>query len=425
MQRIIVSSRFRASSSANRERIFTSQLIQLRFETIGLFCLQMEKTLIWQSSEYQLRTVNERVSNLQTSDEKMHSRPEPERITSPNAKVRRLGYFVLFSKMLQKKRFSCVSLQNRILEKTVQEENRTLLEQACKELRVRRRTPVMITGEIRSEDAFRRYLGTAIEMGLIQKTSGRLYNTKRGEVLSVLSRNNNPFKLSLAQSYLLLMIILDKDYDYISSVVRCSIRNGKDEYKDFFERVTKIWRQKLENLDFKSAKTYDTLRKAISTEWKDKKTYYRDIIRASRLEWLLDLKVIEYWSIKTNRVVFREGIENLLDRKNFSYTFVTYMQSLVKGSIVYWREIPLQKRTELVGEILKQSFRLFETVDALPKISANQLLEYGLSVLAGSGHVCSIEELDNAVKKFIMSNLDTYRYVTIISEADRGYISKL
>ena len=327
--------------------------------------------------------------------------------------------------MLKEKLFSWVSIQNRILEKQAQEENRILLEQACKELRVRRRTAEVVTGEIRSDDAFRRYLGTAIELGLIQEVSGRLYNTKRGEILSALSKTDNPFKLNLAQVYLLLMIILDKDYDYISSVVRCSIKNGKNEYKNFFESVTRIWTQKLENLDFKSAKAYDALKTAINTKWRNPKTYYRDIIRASRLEWLLDLKVIEYWNIKTNRVIFRENIENLLEKKNFSYTFVTYMQSLLKGSITYWKEIPLQKRNELVDRILKRSFTLFKTSDALPKISANQLLEYGLSILAESGIVCSIEELDDAVKQFILSNLDGYRYVTIISDADRGYISEL
>jgi len=325
--------------------------------------------------------------------------------------------------MLKEKPFSRSSLQNRILEK--QAENRKLLEQACKELRVRRRTAELVTGEICSEDAFMRYLGAAIELGLMQEFPGRLYNTKRGEILSDLGKNDNPFKLNLAQSYLLLMILLDKDYDYISSVVRCSIKNGKNEYKNFFDSITKIWKQKLENVDFTNVKAYDALRTAINTKWKSPKSYYREIIRASRLEWLSDLKVIEYWNIKTNRVIFRENIENLLGKENFSDSFVTYMQSLLKGTITYWKEIPLQKRNKLVDRILKRGFSLFKTSDAIPKISANQLLEYGLSILAESGIVCSIEELDDAVKQFILSNLDSYRYVTIISEADRGYISEL
>jgi len=325
--------------------------------------------------------------------------------------------------MLKEKPFSGITLQNRILEKNA--ENRILLEQACRELRVRRRTAELVTGEINKEDAFRRYLRTAIELGLMKEVSGRLYNTKRGEILSALSNNSNPFKLNLAQSHLLLMIFLEKDYDYISSVVRCSIKNGKNEYKNFFDSVVKIWKEKRERLNLKNANAYDALKTAIDTKWKNQRSYYREVIRASRLEWLLDLKVIEYWNIKTNRVIFRENIENLLGKEIFSYSFVTYMQSLVKGSITYWKEIPLQKRNKLVERIMKRSFSLFKTSDTIPKISANQLLEYGLSILAESGIICKIDELDDALKQFTLSNLDRYRYVTIISNADRGYISEL
>jgi len=325
--------------------------------------------------------------------------------------------------MLKEKPFSGITLQNRILEKNA--ENRILLEQACRELRVRRRTAELVTGEINKEDAFRRYLRTAIELGLMKEVSGRLYNTKRGEILSALSNNSNPFKLNLAQSHLLLMIFLEKDYDYISSVVRCSIKNGKNEYKNFFDSVVKIWKEKRERLNLKNANAYDALKTAIDTKWKNQRSYYREVIRASRLEWLLDLKVIEYWNIKTNRVIFRENIENLLGKEIFSYSFVTYMQSLVKGSITYWKEIPLQKRNKLVERIMKRSFSLFKTSDTIPKISANQLLEYGLSILAESGIICKIDEFDDALKQFTLSNLDRYRYVTIISNADRGYISEL
>ena len=325
--------------------------------------------------------------------------------------------------MLKEKQFPKLLLQNRIIAKET--ENRKLLEQACKELRVIRRTAERVTGEIRSEDAFRRYLGTAMELGLVQELSGRLYNTKRGEILSALSKNGNPFKLNLAQSYLLLKILLDKDHDYLSSVIRCSIKNGANEYKTFFDIVTKVWHQKLEKVNFKNIKAYDALKIAINTKWKEPQSYYRENIRGPRLEWLSDLKAIEFWNIKKNRVIFRKNIDILLGDKNFSYSFITYMKSLIKGSVTYWKEIPWQKRNKLVARILKQSFNVFKISDAFPKISADQLLEYGLSILSESGIVCEVDELDDAVKLFMQSNLDRYRYVTIISDADRGYISEL
>ena len=348
---------------------------------------------------------------------------EPQRITSATTKVRRLGYFVLFSRILRETPLPRLLLQNRIFKNEA--ENRKLLEEACRELRVRRTTSESVTGEIRTEDAFKRYLGTAIELGLLQELSGRLYNTKRGEILSTLSNNDNPFKLNLEQSYLFLRILLDKDHDYLSAVIMCSIRNGAHEYLNFFDMVKKNWQQKLEKGNFRNFKVYDELRKAINTKWRSPKRYYRDNIKGPRLEWLSDLKAIELWNIKKNKVIFRENIEILLKNENYSYSFATYMEPLIKGSITYWKEIPWQKRDGLIERIVKQSFILFKTSDALPKISANQLLEYGLSILAASGIVCTIEELDSAVERFIQSKLDRYRYVRIISDVDRGYISEL
>jgi len=178
----------------------------------------------------------------------------------------------MFSKMLKEKPFPKLLLQNRIIEK--KEESRKLLEQACKELRILRRTSERVTGEIRSEDAFKRYLGVAMELGLVQELSGRLYNTKRGEILSALGKSENAFKLNLAQSYLLLKILLKKDYDYLSSVIRCSIKNGENEYETFFDMVTKVWQHKLEKVDFRNIKAYDALKMAINTKFEEPKSYY-------------------------------------------------------------------------------------------------------------------------------------------------------
>jgi hypothetical protein len=84
-----------------------------------------------------------------------------------------------------------------------------LLEEACKTLPITRLTSEAVTGEIRSSDAFKRYINTSIELGLAQKISGRLYNTKRGEILAALSEDKgNVFLINQAQSYLFLKILV-------------------------------------------------------------------------------------------------------------------------------------------------------------------------------------------------------------------------
>lgn len=319
-----------------------------------------------------------------------------------------------------------MSLQNRLLDENVIKINRGLLEQACKKLPVTRKSlRQLVTGEIGTADAFERYLNSAIDLGLIQEISGALYNTKRGEILLALSTSDNPFQFNLAQSYFLLKILIEKDYDYLSSVFYCSKNNGENEYQNFFDMTKKIWQEKILNIPISNVEKYDSIRNAINTKRKNPKRYYREDIRATRLEWLLDLKIIEYWNIKKNKVIFRKNFESLLDSKNFSNAFVLLMKPLVKGSLTYWKELPPQRKNKIVKGILEESFSLFKTSETFQKISANQMLEYGVSILSESGIVCTSDELDNDVKNFTLSNSDRYRYVTILSDADRGYISIL
>lgn len=356
---------------------------------------------------------------------------ELQRITSATTKVRRLGYFVLFSRIIENTPLTPPSLQNRILEEEYQ--NHSYLEEACRKLHVNRKSSERVTGEIRSqgvskgEDAFDRYLGTAIELGLLQEMSGRLYNTKRGEVLSALSeKDQNPFILSLAQKYWFLKVILEKDYDYFRTVLFCSIEWGPNEELRFVDMVQELWRSKLASGSFRSPETYDAIKKAIDTKWKSAKRYYLENIKAPRLEWFVDLGLIDYWNIRQNKVTVHDSLKVLLDseEKSFSSLFVFHMKPFVNGSITYWRELRDRERDRWLEKFVVKSFDLFAS-DTLPRISVNQVTEYGLSVLAQSGVICENDEFESALKKSIEERSENYRYIRTISEADRGYISKL
>lgn len=356
---------------------------------------------------------------------------EIQRITSATTKVRRLGYFVLFSRIIENTPLSPPSLLNRIIEE--ESKNHLYLEEACRKLLVKRKSPEPVTGEIRSqgiskgEDAFDRYLGTAIELGLIQVMSGRLYNTKRGEVLSALSeKSQNPFRLSLAQKYWFLKVILEKDYDYFRTVLFCSIERGPNEELRFIDMVQELWKSKLASGSIRSPETYDAIKKAINTKWKSAKKYYLENIKAPRLEWFIDLGLIDYWNIRQNKVTVHDSLKVLLDseEEKFSSLFVFHMKPIVNGSITYWRELGNKERDRWLERFVFESFDLFAS-DILPRISVNQITEYGLSVLAESGIICEDSEFESALKKFIEGRSEKYRYIRTISEADRGYISKL
>jgi hypothetical protein len=358
-------------------------------------------------------------------------KPELQRITSTTTKVRRLGYFVLFSKILNNTPLPSQSLQSRVIEEESQ--NRKYLEDACRELPIKRRGSESVTGEIcsegktKGEDAFKRYLGTVIEFGLVHEIAGRLYNTKRGEVLSALSEKSiNPFRLSFAQKYWFLKLILEKDYDYSRTALLCSIERETNEEQKFFSMLQELWRHRLITGNFKSPETYDELRKAINTKWTDQKRYYFENIKAPRLEWFSDLTVIDFWNINQNRVTVRDTVRLLLESEetNFSSLFVSHMKPSLKGSVTYWKEIVKKERDEWLRRFVLQSFDLF-TSDVLPRISVNQIIEYSLSILAEFGVVCESNEFEDALERFVEGKSEKYRYVKTISEADRGYISKL
>lgn len=349
-------------------------------------------------------------------------KPELQRITSATTKVRRLGYLVFFSKLLTENPLPQLHLQQNVLYE--QSRNHKLLEDASKEQPISRRK---VTGEIRSPDAFKRYLGTAIEFGLIQEISGRLHNTKRGEILAALIQDENFFKLSIAQKYLLWKIILDKDYDYVRNVIISTINSEKDEHIAFFTNLKELWQQKLRDTSLRNADDYDNLRRAIDTKWNNQLRYYRENIKAPRIEWLLDLGAVEFWHVGKNHIRFRPNIRTLLDdnQDNFSKKLISFMDPILKMPKAYWNEIPQSKRHLLLEKLLSQSFVLFKPKETISKISANQFLEFGLSTLASYGIVCETRELDESLEQMIKSKTDRYRYVRIVSEADTGYISEL
>jgi hypothetical protein len=347
---------------------------------------------------------------------------ELQRLTIPNTKVRRLGYFALFSKMIENTPLTRSSVLKLIIEE--ESKNDLFLKEACKQSPV---SPKNITGEIcskgksKGEDAFERYLGTATELGLILEMSGRLYNTKRGEVLSALGRNvQNPFILSLAQKYWFLRLILEKDYDYFRNVLFCSIKPDSNEELTFIHMVQELWRSKLAQGNFKSPEAYDAIKEAIEAKWTSRR-YYPENIKAPRLEWFADLGLIDSWNKGLNKVVARESLKVLLDSGDrcFSTLFVLHMKQFVKGSITYWRELPSKNRDEWLKRFVTESFNLF-TTEALPRISVNQIIEYGLSILAESGIICENDEFESALEKFIEGKIENYRYAQNIQDHSAG-----
>jgi len=347
--------------------------------------------------------------------------PRLQRITSVTTKVRRLGYFTRFSQILKQNSLTQTALKNQILSE--KDDNKKLLTEACCELPISRKD---VTGEIANSDAFERYLGTAKELGLIENISGRLYSTKRGEVLAELVGKQNFFKLTLPQIHLIWHIILEKDYDYIRNVIVCTIDSPRNEDQAFFKNVKDLWHRKLNEAILRKVEDRDNLRKAVETKWRSPIRYYRENIKSPRLEWLLDLNAIEFWNFEKKHITFRPNIMCLIESepKQFSASFLSFMEPTLPISKRYWNDLPKTMKYGLIKKLVSDSFTLFAFRKETRKISANEFLEFGVSFLAGSGIVCEIQELEESLFEFTSLKGSEHSYSRISSSADSGYITE-
>ena len=125
----------------------------------------------------------------------------PQRLTRPNTKVRRLGYFVAILSIIQDKEVPINILEKEILEWS--NNNELALKQYSSSLPVCRRRKEKIVGEIRTLDAARRYINTCLELGLLAKIRGYIVS-KMGRVLIALPFDGNPFKLSIGRTFIIL-----------------------------------------------------------------------------------------------------------------------------------------------------------------------------------------------------------------------------
>lgn len=355
------------------------------------------------------------------------TRLEPQRLTSPNTKVRRLGYFTIFCSIV-KNQLSFPSFSQKVLSR--KDDLHLMLKEYCKSLHVRRRGNYKITGEITQEDAFQRYYHTALELGLLEALRKSVLLSKRGQILVSLPANKNPFDLSISQVHFLLRIIFEKDYDYqraLVDVVRKSYK--KEGWIVFRQRIRDIWLEK-EKRAASLGKVHhmNILRKSLEEifEWKSPKRYYNENIRAPRFEWLLDLKLVDFWNVIKNRIIINPKIDlffqNNLDI--YSNTFYECFRESFKNATIDWRILGPDRKNAWIEVLLTESMNLFGPEGRLGEISANQFFEYSTSKLISEGIICNIGYLERDLITFLARGKAPYRYVKIISDVDMGYISK-
>ena len=360
---------------------------------------------------------------------------EPQRLTSPTVKVRRLGYLTAIPSIIQDKEIPIRALRRSVLDWA--KVNHTFFKHYSLQLPVRRLKKGLLAGEIKTLSGAGRYINTCEELGLIVRMKG-FRVSKIGRAISALSTNGNPFELSIGQLFLILKLLLEKDYDSLSTLFKILTTKVRDETGYFRREIQRKLYDKVEKAT-KMNKLYlvDTLRKRIEhvRNWKSARRYYLENIKAPRLEWMLDLKFLTYWNQRLNRFDFQKNVgrffkKDIISYKwlqdEFPYSFVDPYSDLFKKRIAYWTSLPAKDRLKFLNDLVAESMKIFKTGPELEKISANEFFEYSLAKLIQNENiVTSLSKLEEDLIGFVASGRLKYSYVQTVSKADRGYIRRV
>lgn len=360
---------------------------------------------------------------------------EPQRLTSPTVKVRRLGYLVAIPSIVNDREIPIRMLKKQLLDWA--KENGKFFMHYSLSLPVTRRRRKLLAGEIKTIGAASRYIKTCEELGLIVRMKG-FKISKIGKAVSALPISRNPFELRLGHLFVILKLLLEKDYDSLRTLLKILTGEEKDEVDFFRKEIQRRFYEKVEKAT-RMNKLYlvDELKTKIRLvgNWKSPHRYYHENIKAPRLEWMLDLKFLKYWNQRNDAIDLQNNVRKIFQKDmigykwlqdEFPYFFADFYSDLFKKKMVYWSDLSQNERLELLSSLMSKSMEIFETGPQLEKISASEFFEYSLAFLVQNRSiVTSLSRFENDLIKFIESGELKYRYVQTVSAADRGYIVRL
>ena len=366
------------------------------------------------------------------------------RITAATVKVRRLGYFTILCRHLQQNSQPDTQLQLSLYRWA--KENRNDLEEYSASIPVSRRGRSLVVGEItisknkKSSDAASRYIETANHLGLIARIGaatgirGEWYNTKLGHVLAALPGSANIFRLSIAQKFFFLGMLMKHDFLYLKVILSLIDRGIQGKPDIFCKEVS----SQLESLakHSKDPRVIQEIRKTQKEllTWESPESYYREQILAPRLEWLVDLGMIVKW--RQTRV--KNGVDYISLRPHSRQFFSTtdFDEKLIKKyyadrfyacfkeelpNSTRWNEISSKKRRQLLNEYLERAMSTFAISRTVDKMSASQFLTFASAlILTEKVVIVSESQLELALVEFTPGS--AYRYVRMTSGLDVGYI---
>jgi len=325
------------------------------------------------------------------------------RLTSPNIKVRRLGYFVLLTKILSQYRSLLKPSLIREFEKL-----------SVDYIDFFRSYPYKSKGETcikpsNKHDGAKRYIRTAEELGLVAKLANEYHITKLGDIVASLPDEKSPFILSLSQRCFFLKLLLKKDRDTLIPIIKLMEANSDISSKlEFFKEYV--------------------AKKGGSLKWeKNPKKYYNESIESPRIGWLKDLKVV--------------SLNGELDKKFISFFSDDFFKKDPDLTNIYYQEfckaneelknvrrladLPLEEKRNWLNKYLNKCYKLFK-LPGVWRISASQFLEYSTCVMLCRDKVLSsFSSLEKAFVELFDYNRFPFKLRKISGKEDIGFIVRI
>jgi hypothetical protein len=306
------------------------------------------------------------------------------------------------------------------------------LESYSEHLPVNRRQKSRVVGAISVKKAAQRYIDTAKEMGLVIVLGREWQTTKTGHLLATVPSNPNPFGLSMPQRFILFDVLARADYLYLSSLVRLILANDRADDPDHFKKEV------ISQIEISSKKSTNTdeirglrkIRESIDN-WEDPDRYFREQIKAPRLEWLLDLGLLTRWNQRANYFTLRPGTANFFSKPNpddkyFDENYASLFYDCFKGDLPpskRWEDVSRARRSLLLKKQLEYAVDIFKSA-SIDKISASQFLKFAVCMLlVEEGIIASTLQVERALID-LTAQSSKYRYVRMVSDIDIGYIVK-
>jgi hypothetical protein len=293
-----------------------------------------------------------------------------------------------------------------------------------------------ITSSLRSGE---RYLEFSEELGLVSYTGSQLINTIDGTVLSKLDNSADiPYKLPCELRCFLLKRILERDFDFLIPIASLIIKREKinfHQFKEYFSKHLKTSRSSgtpVEGL---------VLLREMDEKWKNPEEYFREHIFASRVEWFLDLELLDWNRFKSesriqftdNAVGFMAKMEHMRENHltqyldNEYYAEFSSVQEIDK--LGYFARLPDEVKRKKTMEYLKLAFNRFDT-SLTRSLSSRSFFEYTTChALCQEKLVCERKDIERVILEFSASGEMGYRYrkVREVSESgstiEAGYIT--